>query len=1726
MKSTLKQTLFAALLLAPQAGWADGRSYNTTGILDWVTVEERRPYFQAGNWSPFLGNGCPVVSDEGASFDFYTGVGDSNGRFWHWSTWPISNPVTAGDALKIAYLGSTTSGHDGNGGEGTSGGMTNLPSFGIQANVWYRFALRCWRPADGTPHKGYAGQWMRDNSTGNWYHCGTYQTPFAPKGVTGLGGFIEGYPPYNGAKQIDFRNAYVHQYGTSASTIQSASTINISWNGLNANDPAWKGGYAALSSDSSYAFASSMYNVTSDPLGNSYTPNVVGTTKTLTITQPSTPAFDAIVVSSSSAKTSGSQLMVQWDSPATSSPQLGYKIEVFNNSGYTGTAAITFVENEPEARQKLLDITGVATPYVRLTITDIFDRTGTPVLITPTAATPNAATTASGTVAGLGYQYYEAGSGVDWAALPTFSSLTPVQQGAVDYVDTSARRRRSQYALQYTGYINIPTTGLYTFSLYSFDSSKLVIDGTEVVNFDGQHQPSEKSGWIALAAGKHPVTVRSAFSSQRGQTTYWDDVKLSYEGPGITKTAIPASIWQRTPGGSEPVIALATPSNGSTVSGDSVPLTATVTPNGATVTKVQYFSGPVLLGESTTSPYSVNAFMGASAANQLRARLFYNTGYTVDSAPQTTVTTTNMSVSPWTLTAIGSQHIYPTGGKTVGDTLGLTGDSFNTLTRQVTGDCTFIARLADITGASTLPDGTTPDGSAKAGIILRATLNPDTGNPLGGNSSSTRYAAIFGEVNGGTYYEDSTMAGGNGAPDRTSADLGGSNKWFKLVRTGDTFTSSISYDGATWTQVNTVTISGIGSTLYAGVFQFTSWNLLQYIPHAGLDNVSLSGGVVGAASVTVSPTVLRASVGQTVTLRSNVVGQAPYTYQWKRNGADISGATGSTLVLSNAQTTDTAVYTVSVVTGSGSATSNGASVTIVPPLTWDTNNGTTGAQDGAGTWNTTTAQWWNGTATVTWQDSSTARIGTSTSTSNTITLASDVIPLGLEFVNSGTGVYTIAGTAAIRDPGAPLPVTTNADAAISAYFRGSGGLIKSGSGTLTFNGSNANNFATTGPVTINGGTLVLNTPSFNTYSGSSISINNGSTFRVTRSGGSNRFDFGGDTFAFGASGGGTLDTSSSLNFVFSGDNTIVTNGGTQNTISGSSGFNLNGRTVTFSLTRGTGTSDLKLSAPLWNSGSVVKNGTGILEYSVANTYTGTTTISAGTLLLTSPGTTGTGAVTIQSGGTLAGTGTLGAATTIAGTLSPGNGGIGTLAAGSKALTLQGTASFEINKTAATSDQVQGISTLTYGGTLTVTNLAGNFAAGDQFTLFAATSYTGSFSSISLPGLPIGLVWDTSSLSTNGTIKVVVDPASPLPYGWLSQDVGAVGVAGSASSSAGTFTMSGSGSDVWGSADQFRYSYQAITGDCDIRARVTSETNTHEWARAGVMIRETLDANSKHADVFVTPGHGFNLQYRTTTGGGSGSTGGPALNAYPNNWVRLVRAGNLFTAYSSVDGTTWTTIGSVTITMGSPVYAGLLVCSVSNSTLCTATFDQVSVVAVPSPWQSQDIGSTGIAGSAVQSGGIYTLNASGADIWGTADAFRYTYQAATGDCDIIARVNDVTNTDGWAKAGVMIRETLAANSTHAAIYVSPSNGVAFQNRTTTGGSSNNVQNTGITAPIWLRVNRTGSTFTAYRSTDGSTWTTVGSTTITMGTNVYIGLAETSHNNSVLGRAQVDNVTATP
>jgi type II secretory pathway pseudopilin PulG len=179
------------------------------------------------------------------------------------------------------------------------------------------------------------------------------------------------------------------------------------------------------------------------------------------------------------------------------------------------------------------------------------------------------------------------------------------------------------------------------------------------------------------------------------------------------------------------------------------------------------------------------------------------------------------------------------------------------------------------------------------------------------------------------------------------------------------------------------------------------------------------------------------------------------------------------------------------------------------------------------------------------------------------------------------------------------------------------------------------------------------------------------------------------------------------------------------------------------------------------------------------------------------------------------------------------------------------------------------------------------------------------------------------------------------------------------------------------------------------------------------------------------------------------------------------------------------------------------------------------------WENQDVGDVAAAGSASCASYVWTIEGSGADLGPlhSTDEFHFVYQSLSGDGQIIARVVSIENTGAYAKAGVVIRETLNGNSRYAGILVTPNNGVFFQSRSVTGGSTSyNWPGYSAQAPCWLKVIRSGNTFSGYVSTNGSTWAQVGSSvSIALATDTYIGMAVCSSNDGVLCTAVIDNVT---
>jgi len=175
--------------------------------------------------------------------------------------------------------------------------------------------------------------------------------------------------------------------------------------------------------------------------------------------------------------------------------------------------------------------------------------------------------------------------------------------------------------------------------------------------------------------------------------------------------------------------------------------------------------------------------------------------------------------------------------------------------------------------------------------------------------------------------------------------------------------------------------------------------------------------------------------------------------------------------------------------------------------------------------------------------------------------------------------------------------------------------------------------------------------------------------------------------------------------------------------------------------------------------------------------------------------------------------------------------------------------------------------------------------------------------------------------------------------------------------AGTYTMTASGTDIWDPFDQFHFAYKQISGAASIQAQVLSVGHTDDWAKAGVMVRDTLDPNSAHAMVAITPANGVWFGRRAATGDISVST--KDSNVTAPQWVKLERSvGGLVRAYYSADGNSWTALGSPeAVTMNAPIYIGLALSSHNPDATCEARFSNVNFpnTSVDPQWIDQDVG---------------------------------------------------------------------------------------------------------------------------------------------------------------------------
>jgi regulation of enolase protein 1 (concanavalin A-like superfamily) len=377
--------------------------------------------------------------------------------------------------------------------------------------------------------------------------------------------------------------------------------------------------------------------------------------------------------------------------------------------------------------------------------------------------------------------------------------------------------------------------------------------------------------------------------------------------------------------------------------------------------------------------------------------------------------------------------------------------------------------------------------------------------------------------------------------------------------------------------------------------------------------------------------------------------------------------------------------------------------------------------------------------------------------------------------------------------------------------------------------------------------------------------------------------------------------------------------------------------------------------------------------------------------------------------------------------------------------------------------------------------------------------------------------------TSGTVAA--------PYSSYSSVPADIGQSGS------TLTLTDSGTDIWTSKDQYSTAYvkNAAVAGSTVTARVDQVDASDPWAKAGVALRNSLTGSGSsagYAIMVATPGNGVSFQYDSNGNGYLDTYVTAASGTTAPVWVRLVRTGDNVAGYYSTDGTTFTQVGS-TVALASPATtqdAGVIHTAHSATNPGSAAFSNLTITT------SAYSAYSSVNASPVQHEGVFSLTGAGADMWATGTQYDDQYAALYPSAASFASGNTVTvhvdsqkAGNGWSKAGIMLRNSISGTGSspgYAILAVTPGNGISLQWDSNSDGYLDKYVTTAstTTAPVWLRLTRSGTTLTGSYSVNGTAWTTISTTATLTGaaTTQDAGMFFTAHS-GVTGTADFGQFT---
>jgi hypothetical protein len=225
--------------------------------------------------------------------------------------------------------------------------------------------------------------------------------------------------------------------------------------------------------------------------------------------------------------------------------------------------------------------------------------------------------------------------------------------------------------------------------------------------------------------------------------------------------------------------------------------------------------------------------------------------------------------------------------------------------------------------------------------------------------------------------------------------------------------------------------------------------------------------------------------------------------------------------------------------------------------------------------------------------------------------------------------------------------------------------------------------------------------------------------------------------------------------------------------------------------------------------------------------------------------------------------------------------------------------------------------------------------------------------------------------------------------------------------------------------------------------------------------------------------------------------------------------------------TWKTIAAGTIT-NTALSSFKLVVATNGFNLDWISLETVpgTTASLPVGWTDQDVGTVGLPGSGAYNASTsdWAITGSGADVWGTNDQFHFTCADLSGNGMLVARVVQMERTGSYPKAGIMLRDTLKTNSSYAFLFTEM-NAISLESRTSSTASSSSQAWLNANLPAWISLIRTGSNISAYTSSDGLNWTSLGGRSFVMGNTIKAGLAVCANNTNALLAGVLDNVSIT-